>query len=59
MKTAVGGFESGLVAQLFGPIIAVVAGGLGTLLVVLLVAWFWPEMRHLGTLRETPHEQET
>jgi len=46
-----GGFESGLVAQLFGPVIAVVAGGIGTILVVLLVAWLWPEMRRLTTLR--------
>lgn len=48
-----GGFESGLAAQLFGPIIAVVAGGVGTLLVVVLVAWLWPEIRDLSTLRET------
>lgn len=48
-----GGFESGLAAQLFGPVIAVVAGGIGTILVVLLVAWIWPEIRDLGTLRET------
>jgi MFS family permease len=46
-----GGFESGLAAQLFGPVAAVAAGGVGTLLVVLLVAWHWPEMRRLTTLR--------
>lgn len=49
-----GGFESGLVAQLIGPVLAVVTGGIGTILVVILVAWLWPEMRRLGTLRETP-----
>lgn len=49
-----GGFESGLVAQLLGPVLAVVTGGIGTILVVILVAWLWPEMRRLGTLRETP-----
>jgi MFS family permease len=48
-----GGFESGLVAQLIGPVLAVVTGGIGTILVVLLVAWIWPEMRRLGALRET------
>jgi MFS family permease len=48
-----GGFESGLTAQLFGPVAAVVAGGIGTLLVVLLVAWHWPEMRRLGALTDT------
>ena len=49
-----GGFESGLVAQLIGPVLAVVTGGIGTILVVLLVAWRWPEMRRLATLREIP-----
>jgi MFS family permease len=47
-----GGFESGVAAQLFGPVIAVVAGGVGTVLVVLLVARLWPEMRRLRTLTE-------
>ncbi|HLZ60737.1 MAG TPA: MFS transporter [Ktedonosporobacter sp.] len=47
-----GGFESGLVAQLIGPVLAVVTGGIGTILVVALVAWYWPEMRRLSTLRE-------
>jgi MFS family permease len=47
-----GGFESGVAAQLFGPVIAVVAGGVGTLIVVALVAWYWPEMRHLRTMTE-------
>ncbi len=50
-----GGFESGLTAQWFGPVAAVVIGGIGTLLVVLLVAAVWPEMRRLRTLRETPN----
>ena len=45
-----GAFESGMVASLFGPIIAVVAGGIGTILVVLTVAKLWPEMRNLKTL---------
>jgi MFS family permease len=46
-----GGFESGLTAQLLGPIGSVVFGGIGTLLVVALVAAIWPEMRRLRTLR--------
>jgi len=50
-----GGFESGLAAQLFGPIVAVVAGGIGTLLVVAAVAWVWPEMRRLRTLADSAH----
>lgn len=48
-----GGFESGLVAQLFGPVFAVAAGGVGTLLVVLCVALIWPEIRRLRSLSET------
>jgi MFS family permease len=47
-----GSFESGLLAQLFGPVIAVAGGGLGTILVVLFVALLWPEMRRLGSLSE-------
>ena len=45
-----GGFESGLVAQLFGPLISVVGGGIGTILVVIAVALLWPEMRRLGRM---------
>jgi len=44
-----GGFESGLTASLFGPVLSVVAGGTGTLLVVLSIARVWPEMRQLKT----------
>ncbi|GCE14936.1 MFS transporter [Tengunoibacter tsumagoiensis] len=51
-----GGFESGLAAQFLGPVVAVVAGGIGTLLVVLVVAGIWPDIRHLTTLRETSQE---
>jgi len=45
-----GGFESGLVANYFGPVISVVSGGAGTILVVLVVAWIWPEIRKYGRL---------
>jgi MFS family permease len=45
-----GGFESGLAAALFGPIISVVGGGIGTIIVVLSVAKIWPQMRALRTL---------
>jgi MFS family permease len=50
VSNELGSFESGLAAALFGPIIAVVAGGIGTLIVVLAVAKVWPEMRQLRTL---------
>lgn len=45
-----GAFESGAVAKLFGPMVSVVSGGIGTILVVLGVAWLWPEVRRLGKL---------
>ena len=45
-----GGFESGAVAALFGPIIAVVSGGIGTILVVLAIAKAWPELRELKSI---------
>jgi MFS family permease len=55
-----GGFESGVTAQMFGPMLAhsiatgtilsVVFGGFGTIAVVLVVAWLWPEIRRYGKL---------
>jgi MFS family permease len=48
-----GALESGLTAALFGPVISVVAGGIGTILVVLGVTWRWPETRRIGALDRT------
>jgi MFS family permease len=45
-----GAFESGLVAQLLGPVLSVVTGGLGTILVVLGIAWLFPELRQPGRI---------
>jgi MFS family permease len=55
-----GGFESGLTQWLFGPvmghtmatgaILSTVVGGFGTVLVVLAVAWIWPQIRRYGKL---------
>jgi len=45
-----GGFESGLVAHLFGPVLSVVSGGIGTIIVVLAVAAIWPQIRKYGRL---------
>ena len=54
-----GGFESGLTARLFGPIISVVGGGLGSVLTTAFVAWKWPQVRAIGALHEVrPDESE-
>lgn len=45
-----GGFESGSVAHLFGPVFAVVSGGIGTIVMVGIVAFHWPEIRRYGRL---------
>jgi MFS family permease len=50
VSNEMGGFESGLAASLFGPIISVVAGGVLTVLVVLGVAKIWPELLEMKTL---------
>lgn len=48
-----GAVESGLTAALFGPVLSVVGGGIGTILVVLGVAKFWPETLKIGKLDRT------
>jgi len=45
-----GAFESGLVANFFGPIVSVVSGGIGTLLIVLGMTWLSPQLRSYGRL---------
>jgi MFS family permease len=45
-----GEFESGLTAQWFGPVRAVILGGVGTLLIVSLWAWLFPELRKTETV---------
>ncbi len=45
-----GAFESGATARLFGPVASVVGGGIGTVVVVLLVALRWPGLLRLGPL---------
>jgi len=45
-----GGFESGLVAQAFSPVVSVVGGGLCTLLVVGSWSLLFPGLRRMGTL---------
>ncbi|MFN7926954.1 MAG: MFS transporter [Blastocatellia bacterium] len=45
-----GGYESGVVAESFGTTASVVSGGIGTLLVVMIVAVVWPQLRRYGAL---------
>lgn len=47
-----GQFESGVTAQWFGTVPAVVLGGVGTLVVIGLWAWLFPELRDAGPLEE-------
>jgi MFS family permease len=45
-----GQFESGVTAQWFGTVPAVILGGVGTLVVIALWAWWFPELRNAGDL---------
>lgn len=45
-----GQFESGVTAQWFGTVPAVILGGVGTLVVIAAWAWLFPELRHAGEL---------
>lgn len=47
-----GQFESGLTANLFGTVPAVVLGGVGTLLVTALWAWAFPALRRVDSLTD-------
>jgi MFS family permease len=47
-----GALESGLTAEKFGAVISVVAGGVGTILVLALTAWKWPQVRRIGRLHQ-------
>jgi MFS family permease len=59
-----GQFESGVTAQWFGTVLAVVLGGVGTLVVIAVWAWLFPELRHAGELsairsEDLPAPEET
>jgi len=45
-----GQFESGITAQRLGTVPAVILGGVGTLVVIALWAWWFPELRRAGDL---------
>lgn len=48
-----GEFESGLAAQWFGAVPAVVLGGLGAVLVTVVWAWMFPQLRRADSLMRT------
>jgi MFS family permease len=50
VSNEVGQFESGLTAQWFGTVPAVVLGGVGTLVVIAIWAWRFPELRRADKL---------
>jgi MFS family permease len=47
-----GGLESGVTAAMFGVIPSIVFGGIGTIVVVVLVALVWPQVWAFGSLHE-------
>jgi MFS family permease len=53
-----GGFESGLTAQWLGTVPAIILGGAGAILVTILCAWLFPEVRNADQLVETERERE-
>lgn len=63
ISNELGAAESGYVARWLGPVVSVVSGGIGTVLVVLAVARKWPQLRALGPLESlrppetSPEEQ--
>jgi len=50
VSNELGEFESGITAQWLGPVTAVVVGGVGTLAVIGLWAWLFPELREADEL---------
>ena len=49
-----GEFESGLTAHWFGTVPAVVLGGVGTLVVIGIWAWIFPQLRTADRLQPAP-----
>lgn len=49
-----GQFESGLTAQWFGTVNAVILGGIGTIAVVLIWLWLFPQLRNVDSLTAAP-----
>jgi MFS family permease len=56
MSNEFGEFESGVMAAIFGATMAVVLGGIGTLITVAVIAVIWPQVRNLGEIRPEPED---
>jgi len=54
-----GEFESGVTAHWFGTVAAVILGGVGTVVVVALWAWMFPELREADRLTPVQDELQT
>jgi MFS family permease len=54
VSNELGQFESGLTAQWFGTVPAVVLGGVGTLVVIAIWAWRFPELRRADQIMTAP-----
>ena len=59
MSNEFGEFESGLAATIFGATTAVMLGGIGTILVVPVIALMWPEMRRLREIVKPQEDEKT
>lgn len=57
LSNELGEFESGLTAALLGPVGSVLLGGFGTLAVVGLVSWAFPQLVHLKPLSQLGPEK--
>jgi MFS family permease len=56
ISNEIGSFESGVAARFLGPVVAVVFGGVGTIVVTLAVASKWPVVRRVGSLKDAADE---
>jgi MFS family permease len=59
ISNEVGALESGLTAAWFGPVLSVVGGGVGTILVVIAVCFGFPELLRFGSLAEARRVEES
>jgi MFS family permease len=50
VSNELGGFESGVTAQWFGTVPAVIIGGIGTLVVIAIWSWLFPQLRKADRL---------